>query len=169
MRKVIVIIFVSTLLATVLAVPSLYAFTFRPQWVPQTQFAGYYMAHKQGLYKDLGIDVEIKDGGPGLVGIQEVIAGETDFATGWLISAVQFRAKGQKLVLIGQMFQKSALLLVAKKAKGIETVKDFSGKTMGVWPADFQIPPRPLSANTGLETSKSSRKDSRLSRFLMIA
>lgn len=120
------------------------AYTFRPQWVPQTQFAGYYLAAEKGFYKKAGIEVKINDGGPGLVGLREVAAGETDFATGWLISALRLKAKGEKLVLIGQVLQKSALLLIAKKTTGIKSVKEFSGHSLGVWPGDFQLPPKAL-------------------------
>ena len=33
--------------------------TFTPQWTPQAQFAGYYVALELGFYKDAGIDLEI--------------------------------------------------------------------------------------------------------------
>ena len=37
------------------------------QWVAQSQFAGYYAALDKGYFKDLGLDVEIKLGGPDIV------------------------------------------------------------------------------------------------------
>lgn len=121
-----------------------HAFSFRPQWVPQTQFAGYYMAAKQGFYKAEGIDLTIKDGGPNVSGLQEINEGKTEFASAWLISAIQMKEKGQNIVLIGQIFQKPALLLVAKKDSGIESLEDFPGHTLGVWPGHFQVPPKAL-------------------------
>lgn len=33
--------------------------TFTPQWTPQAQFAGYYVAKELGFYEEAGIDVEI--------------------------------------------------------------------------------------------------------------
>ena len=38
--------------------------SFIPQWVPQAQFAGYYVAHELGIYKKHGIDLTIISGGP---------------------------------------------------------------------------------------------------------
>ncbi|MEI6050175.1 MAG: ABC transporter substrate-binding protein, partial [Bacteroidota bacterium] len=32
---------------------------FAPQWLPQAQFAGYYIAQDKGFYKEAGLDVEI--------------------------------------------------------------------------------------------------------------
>ena len=39
--------------------------TLQLKWVPQAQFAGYYVAKDKGFYKDEGLDVTIKPGGPG--------------------------------------------------------------------------------------------------------
>ena len=33
---------------------------FTPQWTPQSQFAGYYVAQDKGYYKDAGVEVEIQ-------------------------------------------------------------------------------------------------------------
>ena len=33
--------------------------TFAPQWLPQAQFAGYYVAQKKGFYKAEGLNVRI--------------------------------------------------------------------------------------------------------------
>jgi NitT/TauT family transport system substrate-binding protein len=121
-----------------------WAFTFRPQWVPQAQFAGYYMAAEKGFYEKAGIDVEIKPGGPGKNSLREAASGEIDFASGWLISAMRLHAGGKELVCIAQVLQRPALLLVAKKSSGIDSVEDFSGHSLGVWPGDFQVPPKAL-------------------------
>ena len=134
---------ISTLMMFLFVIPA-QAMTLRTQWVPQTQFAGYYMALEKGFYKKAGIDLEIRDGGPGLNALREVSSGDVDFATGWLISAMRLRAKGEKLVLIGQVFQRSALLLLSMKSSGIDSVEKFSGHSMGVWPGDFQLPPKAL-------------------------
>ncbi len=120
------------------------AYTFRPQWVPQAQFAGYYMAVHQGFYKEAGIDLEIINGGPGVVALQEIVEGKTDFASSLLISALRMKGEGGDLMLIGQIIQKPAQLLLTKKSSGIVSVQDFAGRTLGVWPGDFQIPPKAL-------------------------
>lgn len=38
--------------------------SFLPQWSPQAQFAGYYVAYEKGLYRKNGIDLTILQGGP---------------------------------------------------------------------------------------------------------
>ena len=45
--------------------PKLTKVTIQLKWVTQAQFAGYYAAKAKGYYKDAGLDVNLKVGGPG--------------------------------------------------------------------------------------------------------
>lgn len=116
--------------------------SFIPQWVPQAQFAGYYVAHEKGIYKKYGIDVTIIDGGPDRPSADFLEAGKADLATMWLSDSIQMRANGVKLVNIAQIVQRSALMLVAKKTSGIKTPPDMNGKKVGIWGGPFEIQPR---------------------------
>jgi NitT/TauT family transport system substrate-binding protein len=116
--------------------------SFIPQWAPQAQFAGYYVAYERGIYKKHGIDLTIIPGGPDHPSSDFLEAGKADFATLWLSSGIQKRAHGVKLVNIAQMMQRSALMLVAKKSSGIKTPQDINGKKVGLWGPIFQIQPR---------------------------
>ena len=118
--------------------------TFMTAWVPQAQFAGYYVALEKGLYRKYGIDLAIIHGGPGRSTVDYLKAGKTDFAGIWLSTALQQRSAGFRLVNIGQIVQKSALMLVAKKARGIRTAGDLQGKRVGLWGGDFSIQPSAL-------------------------
>lgn len=122
------------------------AYTIRLQWLPQTQFAGYYMAAEKGFYKEAGADIEVKPADPQIKGFHDILFRKGDFETGWLASGIIMRANvpHKKLVLIAQYFQRPALMLVAKKSSGIEDVRDFRGKTLGVWDGVFSVVPRAL-------------------------
>jgi len=120
--------------------------SFIPQWVPQAQFAGYYVAYELGFYAKHGIDLTLIPGGPDRPASELLKTGKADLATMWLSTAIQERAAGVKLVNIAQMVQKSALLLVAKKSRGIKTLQDIDGKKVGLWGAEFRIQPLALFA-----------------------
>src|SRR5438094_7608800 len=49
------------------------------KWKHQFQFAGYYQALEQGFYRDAGLDVTIREGGPGLDVSEAVAGGTADF------------------------------------------------------------------------------------------
>jgi len=108
-------------------------FTVQMKWVPQAQFAGYYVAAAKGYYKDAGLDVTIKPGGPDVSPVQVLAGNQADAIVNWMPDALAAREAGVPLVNIAQIFDKSGLMLTCKKASGVASPKDFKGKTLGVW------------------------------------
>ena len=108
-------------------------FTVQLKWLPQAQFAGYYVAQAKGFYKDAGLDVTIKPGGPDIAPPQVLAASGADLAVDWMPSALAAREAGAPLVNVAQIFNRSGMMLTCKKASGVSTPKDFKGKTLGVW------------------------------------
>jgi NitT/TauT family transport system substrate-binding protein len=115
--------------------------TFVPHWVPQAQFAGYYVALEKGIYKKYGIDLEIITGGPNVSSAALLKEGKVDLALMWLSNAIELKAKGAKIINFAQCVNRSALMLVTKKSSGINSPKDMNGKKIGIWGGDFQIQP----------------------------
>jgi NitT/TauT family transport system substrate-binding protein len=115
--------------------------TLIPQWQPQAQFAGYYVAYHKGFYRNLGIDLHILRGGPESQPSRLLAEGQADFGTMFLSTAIQKRAQGLRLVNIAQLVQCSSLMLVAKRSSGVLAPKDIDGKHVGLWGAEFQIQP----------------------------
>jgi NitT/TauT family transport system substrate-binding protein len=87
--------------------------TLQLKWVTQAQFAGYYEAKAKGFYKQQGLDVTIKPGGPNIIPEQVVAGGQAQFGIDWLSSLMLSRAKGVPLVSISQVFNKSGLTLLS--------------------------------------------------------
>lgn len=114
------------------------------QWLPQGQFAGYYVALEKGFYRKHGIDLEILDGGPDAPPSEYLRSGKADFATMWLSTAIQKRSEGMQLINIAQMIQRSSLMLVVKKASGIKTPSDLHLKKVSIFDGDFSIQPKAL-------------------------
>src|SRR2546422_11723825 len=78
------------------------------QWVAQSQFAGYYAALDKGDFKDVGLDVEIKLGGPDIVPPQVVASDAAEFRIAWGPQMLASREAGADLVTIAQVFQPHA-------------------------------------------------------------
>lgn len=111
---------------------------FLPQWQPQAQFAGYYVAKDKGIYEKYGIDLIMMRGGPDSPPSMMLAKGKTDITTIFLSEAIQKRAEGIELVNIGQIVQRSGFILVARKSSGISAPADLNGKKVGLWP-DFRL------------------------------
>src|SRR6478736_8620350 len=107
--------------------------TIQLKWVTQAQFAGYYVAKDKGFYKEAGLDVTIKPGGPDIAPPQVIAGGGADVIVDWMPSALAAREKGVPLVNIAQPFKKSGMMLTCRAETGIKTPEDLKGRTLGVW------------------------------------
>ncbi|WP_244444816.1 ABC transporter substrate-binding protein [Paenibacillus camerounensis] len=103
------------------------------KWVPQAQFAGYFLAQDKGYYAEEGLKVEILPGGPDIVPEQQVAGGSADIGVDWVASLLTSQEQEMPLVQIAQIFQKSGLVLVSKKDAGINSPADLKGKKVGNW------------------------------------
>jgi NitT/TauT family transport system substrate-binding protein len=133
------------LLAAVVAVCGLSAHaadkvTVQLKWLPQAQFAGYYMAQAKGYYKAEGLDVTIKPGGPDISPVQVIAGNGADVVVNWMPDALAAREAGVPLVNIAQVFDHSGLMLTCKKSSGVTSPKDLAGKTLGVWYGGNEYP-----------------------------
>jgi NitT/TauT family transport system substrate-binding protein len=126
-------------------------FTVQMKWVPQAQFAGYYVAAAKGYYKAEGLDVTIKPGGPDVSPVQVLAGNQADAIVDWMPDALAAREAGVPLVNIAQIFDRSGLMLTCKKSSGVSSPKDFKGKTLGVWFGGNEYPFLNWMAKLGLK------------------
>ncbi len=111
--------------------------TFMPQWTPQSQFAGYYVALKKGFYTEEGLDVEIK----------HLSVNSTETATDYLlrdevqitgmqlIQAMIARSNNTPLVNIFQLAQRTGLMCVSHTP--IFAPSDLTNMKVGRWKAGY--------------------------------
>jgi hypothetical protein len=130
--------------------------TIQLKWVAQAQFAGYFVAKEKGFYKDAGLDVTIKAGGPDVAPPQVIAGGGADVIVDWMPSALASREKGVPLVNISQTFKKSGLELTCRAETGIKKPTDFKGKTIGVWYGGNEYPFLSWMSKLGIKTDGSS-------------
>lgn len=107
--------------------------TLQLKWVAQGQFGGYFVAKDKGFYKEEGLDVDIKPGGPDIAPEQVIAGGGADVIVDWMGGALVAREKGVPLINIAQPFEKSGLEMICPKDGPVKTEKDFKGHTLGVW------------------------------------
>lgn len=133
----------------VMAQPNRLVFT--PHWLPQAQFAGYYVAQDQGFYSELGLDVEIVHPSVTENALVHLTSGRADVISLFLVTALTARSEGVDLVNMAQLSQHSAIMMVSMKESGIETLQDFQGKRIGIWMSGFEEVPKALINEYGLE------------------
>jgi hypothetical protein len=120
------------------------------QWSPQSQFAGFYLAREQGFYAAAGADVRFVHTNAQRSSLDWLQAGDAELATAFLADAMVAAGadaipdngsdahKGAaRPVLIGQLVQRSNLMLLAWKDHGIEHLEDLDGQRISLWPGPF--------------------------------
>ncbi|OJX63579.1 MAG: ABC transporter substrate-binding protein [Micrococcales bacterium 73-13] len=105
------------------------------QWLPQAQFAGYYVAQEKGFFQEEGFtDVEIVPSGGDIVPQDALLAGDVDFAIAWVPKVLgSIESTGTELTDIAQVYQTSGTTQVSFKSNPVPTVADFEGKRIGSW------------------------------------
>jgi class 3 adenylate cyclase/ABC-type nitrate/sulfonate/bicarbonate transport system substrate-binding protein len=108
------------------------------KWKHQFQFAGYYQALEQGFYRAAGLDVSIREGGPGIDVSEAVAGGKADFGV-CNANVLREWTTGRRLVVLAAIFQRSpAVILVARRAD-ISSVSDLRGRTLMDTPGSDDI------------------------------
>lgn len=111
--------------------------TFMPQWTPQAQFAGYYVALEMGFYTEAGLDVTIKhlSSNSNQNCMEHLEKGDVDIVTNMLIGGMKERSKGFPIVNVLQTSQNTGLCCVAHKP--VKSLEDLNGMKIGRWESGF--------------------------------
>jgi NitT/TauT family transport system substrate-binding protein len=133
---------------------SLTKVTLQSKWVVQAQFAGYYVAREKGYYRQAGLDVNIKAGGPDIIPEQVVLGRQAEFGINWMGSTLAQRDQGQDLVNIAQVYSRSGTTQVTFKKDGINTFKKMRGKNFGVWIFGNEFEQRAALVKNGMNPDK---------------
>lgn len=106
---------------------------FGTNWVAEAEHGGFYQAVATGLYREAGLDVTIKMGGPQLPsGTQLLMGGAVDLFMGYGIDAIKAVEEGIPKITVAALFQKDPQCLIAHPNTGVETLDDLKGKPIYV-------------------------------------
>ncbi len=133
MRKVLSIVSFLLLYSCVLQAQRI---VFTPQWTPQSQFAGYYVALEKGFYKDAEVEVDIQHPSVSYSALNRLMEGSSNMITMHLTQAMIAIDQGFPLVHALQTSQQNALVLVGR-SDSICSMEDLKKKRVGVWKAGF--------------------------------
>ena len=100
-------------------------------WMFQFEFAGPIAAKEKGFYREAGINVEFRAGGPAIDPVTPVAEGDADFGISGS-SLVVDRFQDKPVVALASLMQHSAVGLLARKSAGINSVNDLVGKKLAI-------------------------------------
>ena len=138
MKKLLRIIGLAGILLTFPGTARAQKIIFTPQWTPQAQFAGYYVAKEKGFYEEAGVDVEIIHPSITQPAMTRIAHNESQATTLMLCQAMEIIDNGIPMVNILQTSMNSGLVIVSRKDE--DPLKQ-RGIRVGTWNAGFdQLP-----------------------------
>lgn len=106
-----------------------------PQWTPQSQFAGIYMAKEKGFYEEVGLDVEIIHPSAAISSVNLLKNGKTDIITSQFIEAMLYKDSGVDLINFLQTSEHNSLIILSREPQ--ESIQGLNHKKIGKWSAGF--------------------------------
>ncbi len=100
-------------------------------YVPNVQFAPFYLAARRGYYRQAGLDVHFKHGIESNM-VKLIATGKEDFGIVSGDEMLTARSQGMPLVYVGAWYQKYPVVLITRKSEGITSVRQLKGRTIGV-------------------------------------
>lgn len=103
-------------------------FTTANGWVPNAQYAGYWVALEKGYFKEEGLDGSWLAGGPNAPPALVVLAsGGADLAHGQWLPMLDARARGNDFVMVGANFPVTPNGFLSMAKKPVKSIKDLVG------------------------------------------
>src|ERR687895_2889870 len=119
------------LMTLFLAIPALAQNPVRINWTAVTGAqSGMFMAHREGLFKKNGVEVELIHIPSSSRGIQAILAGEISFSFMDGSNAAQANLKGANLALVAGATNRQVFSLMAKPE--FKRISDLRGKKIGI-------------------------------------
>ncbi len=107
--------------------------TYRLKWLANMSTVGDYFALSQGYFKEQGLDVTIKPGGPERDAIRELELGYAHFGVASADQVVRALTRGAPVVVVAQLFQVNPLQWIYRPDRiSINKLADLRGRRLGV-------------------------------------
>jgi len=112
----------AALAAPALAQTRLERFVYGTNWIAQAEHGGFYQALADGTYRELGLEVEIRPGGPNVNNRALLAAGRIDgFMGGSLLQPFAAVEQGVPTVVVAAIFQKEPQAILTHPGQGLDT------------------------------------------------
>lgn len=103
-------------------------FSYNTNWRAQAEHGGFYYALANGLYKEAGIEADIRMGGPQLNMSQILVGGVVDMVMSNSFEAINYARENLPFLVIGSIFQKDPQVLISHPGVGHDKVENLKGK-----------------------------------------
>jgi putative riboflavin transport system substrate-binding protein len=101
-------------------------------YIPNIQFAPFYVAQSLGYYKAAGLDVTLRHHGASEDEFGALISGKENLIFAGGDETLQARAQGQDIVYVAEVFTRYPVALIVPSDSPIQKVSDLKGHSVGI-------------------------------------
>lgn len=112
---------------------------FQTDWFPQSEHGGFYQALAKGFYREVGLDVEILPGGPGVTVGQKMMGGVADIGMSRSDDVAVYVQTGLPLKIIGVTMQHDPQAILSHEENPITSFRQLQGKSVMAVPGSSWI------------------------------
>jgi len=105
---------------------------FQSNWIAKEEHAWLYGAHKAGIFRKHGIDLQIQQGRGSVLALQVLGGGGADMAFSNSLAFAQAVERGLRVIAVAGTTQRDPSLIASWPGSPVRTVKDLEGKTLQV-------------------------------------
>ena len=110
-----------------------------PDWLPNTNHAGFYVALRRGYYAEQGLDVEILPFDGEAMPNRKIVSGETEFGLMPEQSLLSMHRAGHDVVSVAALIQRNTTSLMVLEESGITRAADMAGKRYASYGTDYEV------------------------------
>ena len=104
--------------------------SYQTSWRAQAEHGGFYQAVAAGLYKKVGIDCDLRMGGPQISLSQLLMGGRVDMVMSSGLESLNYAKEDLPFFCIAAIFQKDPQVLIAHAGVGNDSFEKLKGKTI---------------------------------------
>lgn len=101
-------------------------------YIPNIQFAPFYVADASGLYSQAGVQATLRHHGATEALFTALAAGQEQFVLAGADEMLQAVSQGMELVAVAQYYRSYPVALIVKDTSAIKTAADLRGKSVGI-------------------------------------
>ena len=101
-------------------------------YIPDIQFAPFYVAAEDGIFTENGLDATLRHHGAQEGLFTALVAGQEQYVIAGGDELVQARAEGMDLVAIGQYYHAYPVVLIVPDASAVQSAADLAGLRVGI-------------------------------------
>lgn len=110
-----------------------------PDWLPNTNHIGFYVAQAKGFYADEGLRLEILPFDGEAMPNRKIVSGDTEFGLMPEQSILSMRARGVDVISVAALIQRNTTTLMVRAESDITRPRELAGRRYASYGTEYEV------------------------------